>query len=80
MRKLPIVLLVLLILFAVAAPALANDGDPHHHLCQDINGDGKINGQDFAQHVVQHAQAGILGAEHNPGMHEGFSICATDAP
>ena len=80
MRKLLIVLLVLLLSFAAAAPALANDGDPHHHLCQDINGNDKVNGQDFAQHVVQHAQAGTLGAEHNPGMHQGFSICVTDKP
>jgi len=80
MRKLLIVLLVLLISFAAAAPALANDGDPHHHFCEDINGDSKINGQDFAQHVVQHAQTGMLGAEHNPGMHQGFSICVTTAP
>lgn len=80
MQKLLIIALVLLVSLMVTAPALANDGDPQHHLCEDINGDGKINGRDFAQHIVQHAQAGILGAEHNPGMHQGFSICVATAP
>src|SRR5512134_3928519 len=81
MKKLLSALLIVLILLAGTAPALASDGDPHHHLCQDVSGDGNVNGQDFAQHVVDHALAGTLGAEHNPGMHhQGFSICVTDAP
>ncbi len=74
MRKLMIFLLVIVISLVAVTPALAHE-DPQQHLCQDVNGDGKINGQDFAQHVVHHAQEGVLGGEHNPGHHQGFSIC-----
>jgi hypothetical protein len=71
-----LVLLVIVVSLMAVAPALAQE-DPHHHLCEDLNGDGKINGQDFAVHIVQHAHEGTLGGEHNPGHHQGFSICVT---
>ncbi|MBM4423217.1 MAG: hypothetical protein FJ030_07470 [Chloroflexi bacterium] len=75
MKQLLFALLIVALSLTMTAPALAQDGDPHHHLCQDLNGDGKINGADFALHVVEYAQAGMLGADHNPGMHRGFSVC-----
>ena len=31
------------------------------------------SGYDFAQHVVQHAQDGVLGKDHNPGHHPGLA-------
>jgi len=74
MKNLTIVLLVIVISLVAVGPALAH-ADPQPHLCQDVNEDGKINDQDFAQHVVHQAQAGRLGREHNPGHHHGFSIC-----
>ena len=74
MRKTLIVLLVIVISLIAVGSALAHE-DPHHDLCQDVTGDGRITGQDFAQHIVHHAQEGTLGGEHNPGQHRGFSIC-----
>ena len=74
LRKTLIVLLVIVISLMAVGPALAHE-EPHQHLCQDVHGDGRINGQDFAEHIVHHAQEGTLGGEHNPGHHRGFSIC-----
>ncbi len=74
MRKTLIILLVIVISLVAVAPALA-DEDPHQHLCQDVNLDGTTNGLDFAFHVIEHALEGILGGEHNPGHHQGYSIC-----
>jgi hypothetical protein len=33
------------------------------------------SGRAFGQHVADHAQSEELGAEHNPGHHQGYSIC-----
>lgn len=63
------------LLAAPAAPALAMDGD-HAALCTDLNGDGRLNGADFAAHVVMHAHAGHFSGAMNPGvMHQGYSVC-----
>jgi hypothetical protein len=33
------------------------------------------SGRDFGAMHAEHAQAGMLGAGMNPGMHRGFSVC-----
>ena len=75
MRRLVILALVALLALTLAAPAWADEGDPHGHLCAGVNVAGKPNASAFAEHVVHHAQEGLLGAEHHPGMHRGYSIC-----
>jgi len=69
-----LVISIVVIALAVAAPAVASDEHLLHH-CQDRNGDDRINGADFGLHVAQHAQEGLLGGEHNPGHHQGYSSC-----
>jgi hypothetical protein len=61
-----VVLMVLVVLLSmlVVSPAWASDGEPH---CES----GKI----FGQHHAEMAQAGLLGEDMNPGMHQGFSSC-----
>ena len=75
-RILTALLIIGIVVFAlaVAAPAVASDEHLLHH-CQDLNGDGRSNGADFGLHVAQHAQEGLLGGEHNPGHHQGYSNC-----
>ncbi|MRS12597.1 MAG: hypothetical protein EG823_05955 [Actinobacteria bacterium] len=55
-----IIALTLVLLLAVAAPAFAVSG-----------ADGA--GRTFGQVHADHAQAGMLGAGMNPGMHNGFA-------
>ncbi len=61
------VVLSLLLLFALVAPALAHEGEVHE--CH------WASGLEFGQHHADHAQAGELGGEHNPGNHQGYSLC-----
>lgn len=32
----------------------------------------EVTGREYGQHVAEHARAGHLGQEHNPGEHRGF--------
>jgi hypothetical protein len=61
------IVLSLLLLLVLAPPALAHEGDDHE--CH------WASGHDFGQHVADHAQAGELGGDHNPGHHQGYSLC-----
>lgn len=60
MKKLLVVALALVLLMAFAAPAFA------------VNGSGGA-GMEFGLHHAEHAQEGHLGADMNPGMHQGFA-------
>jgi len=62
-RLLLVTLLVIFLALLVTGPVLAHEGE---HCA---------SGRDFGQHVAAHARAGHLGADHNPGMHRGFSHC-----
>jgi hypothetical protein len=59
--------LTLLLLLALVTPILAQDEDVHE--CH------WASGREFGQHHAEHAQAGELGGDHNPGHHQGYSIC-----
>lgn len=59
-RTVVVAVLAVVLMFALAAPAFA------------VNGSGGA-GRDFGLHHAEHAQAGHLGADMNPGMHQGFS-------
>ena len=69
MKKITILTLVLslLLLLALATTTLAHEGEVHE--CH------WASGHEFGQHVADHAQAGELGGEHNPGHHQGYSLC-----
>ena len=69
MKKITILTLVLslLLLLALGTTTLAHEGEVH---------DGHwASGRAFGQHVADHARAGELGGDHNPGHHQGYSIC-----
>jgi hypothetical protein len=52
--------------------ALAHQAGP----CTDSDGDGEFSGREYAEHhIVQGAHDGIIGHEHKPGSHHGFSLC-----
>ncbi len=61
-HKLLVLMLVVVVALAAALPAGAADPAP-----------GSTCGLIFAGHVEEHALEGHLGAEHNPGMHEGLA-------
>jgi len=63
-RVLILAVLVGMILLSSAMPVLAQGNGPVP---------GSACGQYFGQYVAEHAQAGHLGAEHNPGMHQGLA-------
>jgi hypothetical protein len=44
--------------------------------CNDTDGDGQASGQEYAQHHISAgAHEGIIGHDHKPGTHRGFSAC-----
>ncbi|MFP4635449.1 MAG: hypothetical protein ACLFRD_06280 [Nitriliruptoraceae bacterium] len=61
-----------LLLLGGAAPAAAHFAGP----CNDSDGDGAPSGREYAQHhIAAGARDGIIGQEHKPGSHRGFSAC-----
>lgn len=69
MKKITVltIVLALLLLLALATTALSHEGEVHE--CH------WVSGAAFGQHVADHARAGELGGDHNPGNHQGYSIC-----
>jgi Spy/CpxP family protein refolding chaperone len=65
-RNLLILTLVVMMSLAAALPALADDPgwDP---------APGSTCGQAFGEHHAEHAQAGELSQDHNPGHHQGLA-------
>lgn len=44
--------------------------------CNDADMDGEFSGQEYAaHHIVAGAHDGIIGQQHKPGSHRGFSLC-----
>jgi hypothetical protein len=66
-RSLLVIMCVVVTLLVAAAPALA-DG-PGNGLAP-----GSTCAHSFGQHGAEHAQAGMLGQDHNPGMHQASRI------
>lgn len=65
-RLLLVVAVVLAVALLTAVPAFAEPQSTHPH-CE--------SGRTFGEHVSSHAKDGLLGKEHNPGNHQGFSEC-----
>ncbi len=63
-RMLILSLLVGLVVLSVALPAFAQGNGP---------APGSTCGRYFGQHHAEHAQAGHLGKQHHPGMHQGLA-------
>jgi hypothetical protein len=53
----------LLLAVVAALPAAATEAE----MC--------ASGRDFGAMHAEHARAGMLGQEMNPGIHQGFSVC-----
>lgn len=69
MKKTVLVVTVALVLMlALATAAFAHEGEVHECHWE--------SGRAFGQHVAEHAQMGMLGGDHNPGNHQGYSLCA----
>jgi hypothetical protein len=73
MKKLVLVLLIVVFVLSLAAPAFAHTAPP----CNDTDGDGSPSGKEYAAHHISAlAKEGNLGADgHKPGSHRGFSLC-----
>ena len=67
MIALKVLFLLALLLLVIVVPAGA------HECACDFD-----SGQEFGQHVADHAQTGHLGADMNPGHHQGFSPWARE--
>lgn len=61
MRKRLLAIAAGIAVLASVAPALAEEHSE------------EVTGREYGQHVAEHARAGMLGQEHNPGEHQGFS-------
>jgi hypothetical protein len=55
-------------------PVAAQD-DHDHGVCTDA---GLAGSSEFGPHVHAMAVEGHLGAEHHPGLHDGYAVCLTD--
>lgn len=73
MRRLAATALITGALLLASGPAaLAHQAGP----CNDSDGDGAPSGREYAEHhIAQGAHDGIIGHEHKPGSHRGFSLC-----
>ncbi len=67
MRKIMLLAVVLALVMLSVSAVVAHEGDVH-----ECHWD---SGQAFGVHAADHAQTGHLGAEHHPGMHDGYSLC-----
>jgi hypothetical protein len=64
-------LAALLAMSVVAAGPVAAHGP-----CDDVDGDGSPSGQEYGRfHVSSHSPHGVGLDAHNPGSHQGFSLC-----
>ena len=70
MRQVLVVLVTVLAVLALA-PTAAPAREPEPFPCESFT-TGRSYGY---EHVRAAAQAGILGHEHKPGMHAGYSQC-----
>lgn len=60
------------LLVGSAGAASAHQAGP----CNDSDGDGAFSGREYAEHhIVPFAHDGVLGHDHKPGEHAGFSAC-----
>ena len=58
------------------ALALGVTGTAAAHDPCDPDGDGTATGREYAQlHIAPHAPHGVALGAHNPGTHQGFSLC-----
>lgn len=67
MKKFVLLVVVVALVMLSASVVIAHEGEVHECHWE--------SGQAFGQHVAEHARAGHLGAEHQPGMHQGYSLC-----
>ena len=79
MKKLALVTLGLaVLLIGISSVDAHGEHDMHDAMmpCNDEHMDDMPSGNEFAHHhVVQMAHMKMLGKEHNPEMHKGFSVC-----
>jgi hypothetical protein len=61
-----------MIAVGLGAPVAAKNHGHEHAFCSDA---GLPGYSEFGRHVSAMARDGHLGAEHNPGMHNGYSVC-----
>jgi hypothetical protein len=70
-RRLLAALLVGLLTLAFSGGSVSAHGP-----CDDIDGDGSASGMEYGQfHISSHAPHGVALGAHNPGTHQGFSLC-----
>lgn len=63
-------------LAALLALSLSAASVAAHGPCDDIDADGSSSGMEYGQfHVSSHAPHGVGLDAHNPGTHQGFSLC-----
>lgn len=73
MRKAITATFAALALAAMVAGTAAADTLPP---CNDASGDGRSSGAEYAAHHVRMlAREGMIGSEHRPGTHRGYSLC-----
>lgn len=62
---------------ALLTGAFAAGAASAHGPCDDIDGDGSASGREYAQfHISSHTPHGVAhSGAHNPGTHQGFSLC-----
>jgi hypothetical protein len=68
--------LVLALLAALLIGAFSAGPIGAHGPCDDVDADGFPSGMEYGLfHVSSHAPHGVGLGAHNPGTHQGFSLC-----
>jgi hypothetical protein len=63
-------------LAALLALGVAAGSAAAHGPCDDVNLDGTVTAREYAQfHISSHTPHGVGLEAHNPGTHQGFSLC-----
>lgn len=61
-----------LLMGSVATASAAHQAGP----CNDSDGDGAFSGREYSEHhIVPFAHDQVIGHDHIPGSHHGFSAC-----
>ena len=69
-------LLLALTMSALLALAIGITPVAAHGPCDDVNGDGSPSGMEYGiYHISPHTPHGVALDAHNPGTHQGFSLC-----
>ena len=68
--------LLIAVVLGLLTAAFSAGGAVAHGPCDDVDADGSPSGMEYGRfHVSSHSPHGVGLGAHNPGTHQGFSLC-----